>query len=351
MRNIMARKKKPKCKLPSGHYRKQRLDYVDADGKKHYRSFTGSSPEEVDIMIAQWKLSKGNEEDRRGDLTVSEAVQRYIESKAGVLSPSTKKAYCSTRKNHIEGSHLGSVYLNDLTIKDIQIWISDLSRGRSPKSVKNMASLVRSCIEMFLPDFRWKVTLPQAIPSQLYCPSDKDIKRLLTEIKEKDPEMYRAVLLAAFGPMRRSEICALTSADIRGNLVTVNKAMVYDETGNLVVKTTKTVSSNRVIEYPNFVIEALSGIEGTVVTSSPDVLSNRFKRTVKRLGGPQFRFHDLRHYACSIMHAIGVPDKYILDRGGWATDVVMKRVYRNVIDIEKKKQTKIINDHFRVISV
>ena len=348
----MARKKeKKKGQLPSGNFRKNRLDYIDAEGKKHWKSFTGRSMEEVDYMIMQWKLSRGQEPDHRGDLTVSEAVLRYIESKAHVLSPSTLKAYHSLRENHIEGSLLGAVYLNDLTIKDVQMWISDLSRDHSPKSVRNMAALVRSSVEMFLPDFKWKVTLPQAVPSNLYCPSDDDVKRLLDEIRERDPEMYRAVLLAAFGPMRRSEICALTSDDIRGNMVTVSKALVYDEVGALTVKTTKTVSSNRVIEYPDFVIEAVSGIDGRIITSAPDVLSNRFKRTVKRLGGPQFRFHDLRHYAASIMHAIGVPDQYIMERGGWATDVVMKRVYRNVIDIEQKKQTKIINKHFQELSV
>jgi len=348
----MARKKeKKKGQLPSGSFRKNRLDYIDAAGKKHWKSFTGRSMEEVDYMIMQWKLSRGQEPDHRGDLTVSEAVLRYIESKAHVLSPSTLKAYHSLRENHIDGSPLGAVYLNDLTIKDVQIWISDLSMDHSPKSVRNMAALVRSSVEMFLPDFKWKVTLPQAVPSNLYCPSDDDVKRLLDEIREKDPEMYRAVLLAAFGPMRRSEICALTSDDIHGNMVTVSKALVYDEVGALTVKTTKTVSSNRVIEYPDFVIEAVSGIDGRIITSAPDVLSNRFKRTVKRLGGPQFRFHDLRHYAASIMHAIGVPDQYIMQRGGWATDVVMKRVYRNVIDIEQKKQTKIINNHFRELSV
>lgn len=348
----MARKKeKKKGQLPSGSFRKNRLDYIDTEGKKHWKSFTGRSMEEVDYMITAWKLSRGQEPDHRGDLTVSEAVLRYIESKTHVLSPSTLKAYHSLRENHIEGSALGAVYLNDLTIKDVQIWISDLSRGHSPKSVRNMAALVRSSVEMFLPDFKWKVTLPQAVPSNLYCPSDKDVKRLLDEIRDKDPEMYRAVLLAAFGPMRRSEICALTSDDIRGNMVTVSKALVYDEVGALTVKTTKTVSSNRVIEYPSFVIEALSGVNGRIITSAPDVLSNRFKRTVKRLGGPQFRFHDLRHYAASIMHAIGVPDQYIMERGGWATDVVMKRVYRNVIDIEQKKQTKIINKHFQELSV
>ena len=46
------------------------------------------------------------------------------------------------------------------------------------------------------------------------------------------------------------------------------------------------------------------------------------------------------------MHAIGVPDQYILQRGGWATDNVMKTVYRNVIDLEAVKQNKKINKHF-----
>ncbi|MBR3008046.1 MAG: tyrosine-type recombinase/integrase, partial [Stomatobaculum sp.] len=123
-----------------------------------------------------------------------------------------------------------------------------------------------------------------------------------------------------------------------------------DEIGALILKTTKTAGSTRVIEYPDFVIEALKGVKGRFIQSSPDVLSNRFKRTVNRIGGPKFRFHDLRHYAASIMHAIGVPDQYIMSRGGWSSDVVMKRVYRNVIDIEAQKQTRRINNHFLKVS-
>lgn len=46
------------------------------------------------------------------------------------------------------------------------------------------------------------------------------------------------------------------------------------------------------------------------------------------------------------MHAIGVPDKYILDRGGWETDHVLKAVYRNSIDIEAEKQNQKINQYF-----
>lgn len=344
----MARKKKGQ--LPSGSIRIQKKVGTGPDGKRIMKSFTGATKEEAEYKYRQYMLTPREEPKKKSSLAVSEAVKRYIRAKAGVLSPSTIKSYYSIHRNHIEGSQLGETDITDINVAIIQFWVSDLSEGHTPKTVRNANALVQASVEMFNPDFRYMVTLPQKIPTNLYCPSDEDVRRLLNEIRDKDTEMYRAVLLAAFGPMRRSEICALTSADVQGNRVTVNKAMVYDEVGNRVVKTTKTVSSNRVIEYPDFVIEALSGVDGAIVTSAPDVLSNRFKRLVKRLGGPQFRFHDLRHYAASIMHAIGVPDQYIMSRGGWSSDIVMKRVYRNVIDLEAAKQTRKITEHFQRVS-
>ena len=50
------------------------------------------------------------------------------------------------------------------------------------------------------------------------------------------------------------------------------------------------------------------------------------------------------------MHAIGVPDEYIRQRGGWASNYVMKRVYINEISDEAVKQNKKINDHFKELT-
>jgi hypothetical protein len=50
------------------------------------------------------------------------------------------------------------------------------------------------------------------------------------------------------------------------------------------------------------------------------------------------------------MHAIGVPDQYIPERGGWSSDNIMKTVCRNTINIETVRQTKKINEHFQKMS-
>ena len=46
------------------------------------------------------------------------------------------------------------------------------------------------------------------------------------------------------------------------------------------------------------------------------------------------------------MHAIGVPDQYIMQRGGWSTDGVMKTVYRNTIDNVTERVNVDINNYF-----
>lgn len=157
--------------------------------------------------------------------------------------------------------------------------------------------------------------------------------------------MELAVYLAAFGTLRRSEICALTADDVKGKVISINKAMVNKGKSEWVVKTTKTVSSTRFIEMPVFVIEKLP-TSGRIVTISPDQITSRFERAFLKLNIPGFRFHDLRHYAASIMHAIGVPDQYIMQRGGWGSDRTLKAIYRGTIAGYTQKYTDMTLSHF-----
>lgn len=168
---------------------------------------------------------------------------------------------------------------------------------------------------MFVPDKKIKVQLPQKEKKNLYVPTDNDIKRLMNYLLEFDIDMYIACNLAAFGTLRRSEICALTADDVNGNIIRVNKAMVLSTDKEWIIKQTKNTSSTRDIEMPEFVINMLPK-KGYLVKINPSRVSDRFIKYLKKLNMRYFRFHDLRHYSASIMHAIGVPDVYIMQRGG-----------------------------------
>ena len=233
---------------------------------------------------------------------------------------------------------ISKIELRDLTSEDLQLWIQKLSVGRTPKTVRNIYGLISATLDMFIPGAHFSVSLPQNQKKKLYTPSDADVKRLLQHVQGKELEI--AILFAAFGPMRRGEICAVTDRDVVGNTVYVNKVYVLDKNSKWVLKhSPKTDSSNRIIVMPDFVIARISGIKGEIVKATPGQISSRFNRAIRFSGLPHFRFHDLRHYCASILHAMNIPDQYIMARGGWATDNVMKRVYFGEISDEAANLT------------
>lgn len=328
-------------KLPSGSWRCLVYDYTDANGKRRYESFTADSRKESEYLAAEYAANKDVKK-RPENMTLYEAIDRYIQIKEGVISPSTVRTYKSARRMHYEG--IGNLSVRDISNTAIQAWIGDLSKRLQPKTVRNTYGLTVSVLDMFNPELRIRVKLPQKKEPCFYTPSDSDIEKLLKQIS--GTELETAVLLAAFGTLRRGEICALTDRDVHGNCITVNKAYIRNEQNEWILKEPKTFSSNRRVELPPFVIQKIKDIEGNIVKMNPDALSERFRKAIRISGLPKFRLHDLRHYSASILHAIGVPDQYIMQRGGWASDNVMKTVYRNIIDEESAKQTQKIIEHF-----
>lgn len=99
--------KRKKGVLPSGNVRVQVYLYTDDKGKRHYKSFVAPSRKEAKEMATRWKLDMKDkpieqyndpEEDGEEDITVSQAIERYLSVKKGVLSPSTLRGYIGYAK-------------------------------------------------------------------------------------------------------------------------------------------------------------------------------------------------------------------------------------------------------------
>ena len=110
---------------------------------------------------------------------------------------------------------------------------------------------------------------------------------------------------------------------------------------------TKKDSSTRRIELPKNVIELIGegNPEDFIYPYKPANLTDTFK-TLRDHLELECRFHDLRHYAASILHAIGVPDQYIMEKGGWSSDHVLKTIYRNSLSDKSSEFNMKANKYF-----
>lgn len=329
-------------KLPSGNWQVCVYIGTDAAGKKKFKSITHPDKKTCEFLAAEYQHKHKSSPTSLLDLTFGEAMDRYIESKSNILSPTTLREYKLCRKNHLQS--LKPMKLHQISQNDIQIEINELAAKFAPKTVRNIHGMLSAVFNVYRPDFKLHTSLPQKVKPNLYIPNDDDIKKIIQCAAGKKIEL--PILLAAFGSLRRSEICALTHEDIKGCTIHVNKALVINSDGNWVIKTTKTVESTRFIDMPQYVIDKIPNGTGRIVELTPDKISNQFLRLLKNNGIPHFRFHDLRHYQASILHAMGVPDKYIMQRGGWRTDNTLKNIYQHTFDKKTKEVSNQINSYF-----
>ena len=328
-------------KLPSGNWRVQVYSHTDADGKRHYESFTASTKKEAELMAAEFGVNRKRE--KEAALSFGKAFDLYIEVKTNVLSPSTIREMKRVRKRYFK--ELENVQLKEISDAMIQRTINELSAGRSPKTVHNLYGYIAAVFSMFAPTRKITVTLPHKIKPDIIVPTDEEIKAILRAAEGKS--IYLPICLAAFGSLRRSEICALVMPDdLTEHGVVVRKSKVKSENGYVIKNTTKTIASYREAVLPQFVTDQLKKISGPVVNSTPDYVYKNFVHILDKAGVRHMRFHDLRHYWTSSAIAEGMPDDYVMRNGGWSTMNVPRAVYTHILKNKNKDFTSALNRKF-----
>ena len=336
-------------KLPSGSWRCLVFDYTDDNGKRKYKSFTcddatRKGKARAEQMASEYLLEK--EENKKPvsfEKPFYQALSEYIVEREKKLSPYTIRGYRVIEKTlNTDFKDFCNTNIYKITSNDIQKLIDEDSKTRKPKTIRNHHGLISSTLS----HFGIKVVaseLPKKVRPDLHIPSDDEIEKLLKIVGGTEFEI--PVLLAAFCTMRRGEICALSLDDISGNVIHIKHSLVREKDGTFRKKEPKTYSGDRYVTAPQFVIDAIKE-KGYITKLKPESISRMFFDLVDDNGFKHFRFHDLRHYSASIMHALGIPDAYIMERGGWGSDAVLKSVYRHALDDKKSNMNDIANDYF-----
>ena len=153
-------------KLPSGSWRVQCYAGKNAEGKNQYRSFTRPTKKEAEYEAALFAMHYKEISRDSTAMTLAEAMDKYIASKDGILSPSTIRGYDIIRKNHLKG--LMDIRLNRLTPALIQEAINQeakpyidkngKTRTPSPKSVRNIHGLLTAVLGEYCPGLRLNTT-------------------------------------------------------------------------------------------------------------------------------------------------------------------------------------------------
>ena len=288
----------------------------------------------INKRISEGQVSAGASD------TFKMAAEHYLELKSNVLSPWTINGY--KKIIHALSDRFNATKLINLDSIAVQKEINDYSSTHSPKSTRNVHGFISTVLKVYKPQLTLHTTLPQKAKFEPNTPSEDDVNRILEAAAGSVYEIpFR---LGCYG-MRLGEICAITSADLSGNLLKINKAKVKDGKTHIVRPMPKTTESNREIYIDDKLADMIRNANGEIYTGDPDRINKRLTTLQQKLGIQHFRFHDLRAYYASMAHALGIPDVYIMANGGWSSNRIMDRVYKRAFADKQAEANKSIAAH------
>lgn len=337
-------------KLKSGNWNIQVFDYRDPSGKGHYTSITAPTKLECEIKARVYQKDHP-QRDASQDMTVGAAVDRYL-SLCGTLSPTTSDRYNSLRKNAFQS--LMDTPVKKLTTASVQAAINaeclrpSKNGTVSAKTVKNGWGLISAALHKIC-GLTFDVSLPKAKRQIKQYPDPQVVLDAIMHSSVKLP-----CLLSMWCTFSLSEILGIKCSSIKDGCVYIDQVRVTTKDGLVEKSVAKTLTRNRAQRIPEYLMDLIwqtdtyqrylnTGQDDYLISTPRSTIYHAWKRASKGLG---LSFHDLRHMSASVMLQLNIPGKYAQERGGWATDHVMKTVYQHTFSAERLAIDAKINDYF-----
>lgn len=350
-------------KLPSGRWRTLVYSHTEKVwdessqsfiNKRKYESFDGDTAAESEYNAAKFKLERKRMA-RPENLTLSEAIDKYINSCDNLLSPTTIQGYRKIQRNAFKSimdvkiaSLTNEMLLNAVNEEAKRISNKNTRNPKpiSPKHLHNEYGFIRSVLHRYVPMLDTNVKLPQKVVRIKEIIEPETIFRI---IEDEPVEFKLAVSLAMWLSFTKSEIRGLKRSSIYEGHLQINQVIVDVENKPIEKKQAKVFTRNRKHKIPPYIqslINQLPPDQEYLVTWDGNKLYKRWSRILKNNNLPHMTFHDLRHVNASVMALLQIPDKYAMERGGWKTDSTMKGTYTHTFSKARKDVDQIIDSYF-----
>lgn len=337
--------------LKSGSWRVKVYVGKDETGKNKFVSVTRLTKNEclrdaADIAIHHKEIARDCRK-----MTLGEAINDYLESKSNILSPSTIRGYDYVRRLCLQS--IMSMRIESITNNIAQKAINFEAKTKSPKTVSNIFGVLSVIMNTYC-DCNLKVSLPAKQKKDYTVLTEDQIRALILSIQGHPCEI--PVLLGLMLGLRRGEILGLRSEDYdrEKKRLCVRRVMVENKNSHFVEKPTpKTYSSNRELLVPKYLADR---IEKALDEDRPfnEYSAARISKTLGRIceqnGIPKVTLHDLRRQNASVMLALGIADKYAMERGGWSTPNIMKSVYQMTMSDQRVHVDNAVNNYFEQLA-
>lgn len=304
-------------KLPSGNYRVQ---YTVNGKRRSVTRPTAYEAERAAMMMMDADIP---------DLTLHEAIDRYIAERGNVLSPSTIAGYRVIQRNRFRT-------VMHIPIADRIRWqevVNAEAPSVSTKTLYNSWGLVKAVLKannVPLP----RVTMPQLIQEEHEFFQPEEIKRFVNLIEGHENE---AQFLLCLHGLRKSEMLAVTDSDIKDEYIYVRGSIVKSEANTYVSRqANKTSNSRRMV--PIFV-DRLKVLP-LDLDCAPDTIGDRFQRLCRENGLPQIGLHGLRHSFVSLCYYLGISMMMTMKYGGYANPYIVQKIYTHLAEVEKTEAQK-----------
>ena len=331
-------------KLPSGSYNiRLRLGGEEISIT---RPTARECKREAELIKAEHRANKRTP--TRTTLTVSQAIDKYIDDRKNTLSPSTIYGY---RK--IQNERFQTVKNRPICSVDNWQALCDMEAKRiAPKTLKNawgfMVSILRDN-KLDVPN----VTLPVGKGKEREWLEPEEITVLVQSVKKSKDNALPTLL--ALHSLRRSEIAGLewVNVNLKKETLTVRGAVVRSENGLVAKEANKTDDSTRTIHImiPEL-LEALKSVPdaerfGRVVKYTPQTICARVNRACKDAGLAEVGTHGLRHSFASLAYHLGLSEMETMEIGGWSDPGTMRKIYQHLAQLDRLKAENKLNAFFK----